>query len=148
MNDRINEIRANASGYIEKLREYSKTYPTEFAIPTTAGKAADALETLLSELDQANKEIEEYKAQIKEYNCDTKIGCRMIEAIKAENLKLKAACDKAVEDIPHNCEYCSHSGEDYPDNAPHCDKCMKPNYNGGAYCSGEEWQYRGRKDGQ
>jgi hypothetical protein len=52
------------------------------------------------------------------------------------------AYELAIMDISHDCNFCKYSNEDYPDNAPHCDKCMKPNYCGGVYCSGVEWAWR------
>jgi len=60
--------------------------------------------------------------------------------------KAEAERDKAVEDIPHNCDYCAHEGEDFPDNAPNCDVCMKPNCAGSVYCSGSNWKWKGKSN--
>ena len=43
----------------------------------------------LERLLEAQERIDELKGELSEYNCDTKIGCPLIEQLKAENKALR-----------------------------------------------------------
>lgn len=64
----------------------------------------------------------------------------LIETIAAENVRLRAERDKAVEDITHDCDTCLHA--DCAWDKPPCETCIE-----GEVLSGikrtDNWQWRG-----
>ena len=53
----------------------------------------------LERLLEAQELIDELKSELAEYNCDTKIGCPLIEKLKAENISLRAERDALAKSI-------------------------------------------------
>ena len=80
----------NANEIVRALRDMA-TYDCGFEQQSdTVKDAADLIESLQDEITQL-------KDELADYNCDTKIGCKLIEKVKAEREK--------------GCEYCE-DGED------------------------------------
>ena len=96
-----------------------------------------------------DKEITHLRAKLKEADEHIEFDNQLVKRLEREKDALQAKLDEAVEVILHECgENCKHYKESDP--APWetypCSECLKPNYNGGIYCSGEKWQWRGTEE--
>lgn len=78
-------------------------------------------------------EITQLKAELADYNCDTKIGCKLIEVVKAE----RDAAVKDLEHIANEIEECNYEFKDIELKVSslqlgRCDVCTKKCYEGGS----------------